>query len=184
MSKTTTLINGGVQLKKLLFLLRLSCLALVLAACSTSNTEPSNLETDEDYAAANARKIMASEQQFEQPSSILIVADSGPVVGEVGEYSWVIAEGAAMKNTLVDSDPAFKLVDLNQAVPLTVAEKNSIQFDFEPNAYEVILWTADGKEVNRYTSLAAINEKGPYVVEIFANFPQGDVHYAFAFDLQ
>ena len=69
-----------------------------------------------------------------------------------------------------------KLVDLNMPIHLN--------FEQEPDRYDIRIWSSENKVTATYSNLSDIKEKGKIVCEILATWQQGTASYAFALDIQ
>ena len=85
-------------------------------------------------------------------------------------------EAESLPPTAIVNLENAKLVDLNMPIHLN--------FEQQPDQYEIRIWSSDNKVTATYNNLSDIKERGKVVCEILATWQQGTASYAFALDIQ
>ena len=122
----------------------------------------------------------------ESPPALTLTIGEQTIKTSLGFHSWsytdkktgqqIGIQAESLPPTEVVSLDNAKLVDLNMPIHLN--------FEQQPDRYDIRIWGSDNKVTATYRNLSEIKEKGKVVCEILATWQQGTASYAFALDIQ
>lgn len=174
-------------MKKGIKIVLVSFVGIVITACSTSNeTKEFNEKTSGELNGIASKQLTESKKEnYPEPSKMALITSDGLYKMKRGAFSWSVFNNKTKetKTTHVDIVGPLGSVTLNDALPLTVSEEITFNFEFEPYRLEINIWEQDGTS-STYSSISDIQERGKYVVEFIAFYEQGTVTYVNAFDLK
>ena len=143
------------------------------------------------YKISDAAKLkeIIHEYSFlmnKKPPALTLTIDEQTIKISLGSYSWgytdektgqqIGVETESLSPTEVVSLENAKLVDLNKPI--------NLNFEQQPDRYDIRIWGSDNKVTATYKDLSDIKERGKVVCEILATWQQGTASYAFALDIQ
>ncbi len=122
----------------------------------------------------------------EKPPVLTLAIGEQTIKTSLGLHSWsyidkktgqqIGIQAESLPPTEAVSLETAKLVDLNMSI--------NLNFEQQPDRYDIRIWSSENKVTATYRDLSDIKEKGKVVCEILATWQQGTASYAFALDIQ
>ena len=127
----------------------------------------------------------SSASSNEKPPSLTLIVDEKEINMQRGGYSWSYfdKESGQTVTTETDHAPPNEMVNIEDGIALHLEEGISLNFEIEPNNYEIQLWDAT-EVIATYKEFADIEQRGKYIVVVIGNWEEDTVTYVKAFDIQ
>ena len=152
-------------------------------------TDIEDTHTLHKISDATKLKEIINEYSFlmnEKPPTLTITIGEQTIKTSLGLHSWSYIDRTTGEQTGIKAEtlPPTEVVDLENATLVDLNMPINMNFEHEPNRYEIRIWSSDNKVIATYKDLSDIKEKGKVVCEILATWQQGTASYAFALHIQ
>lgn len=143
------------------------------------------------YKISDAAKLkeIIHEYSFlmnEQPPPLTLTIGEQTIKTSLGLQSWSYIDRTTGEQIGIQAEtlPPTEVVDLDNAKVVDLTMPIHLDFEHEPDRYEIRIWNSDHTVTSTYTDWSDIKEKGKVVCEILATWQQGTASYAFALHIQ
>ena len=143
------------------------------------------------YKISDAAKLkeIIHEYSFlmnEKPPALTITIGEQTIQTALGLHSWSYIDRKTGEQTGIEAEslPPTEIVNLENAKLVDLNKPFNLDFEQEPDRYDIRIWSSENKVTATYRDLSDIKEKGKVVCEILATWQQGTASYAFALDIQ
>ncbi|MGM9943667.1 MAG: hypothetical protein ACI33M_01915 [Lysinibacillus sp.] len=143
------------------------------------------------YKISDAAKLkeIIHEYSFsmnESPPTLTITIGEHIIQTALGLHSWSYIDRKTGEQTGIEAQSLSptEIVNLENAKLVDLNKPINLNFEHEPDRYDIRIWSSDNKVSATYKDLSDIKEKGKIVCEILATWQQGTASYAFALDIQ
>ena len=159
--------------------------ATILTACNSEVSDNPPTHVNEEHKATSNLEI-TNFLMNERPPALTITIGEQTIKTSLGSHSWsytdektgqqIAIETESLSPTEIVSLENAKLVDFNMPI--------NLNFEQQPDRYDIRIWSNENKITATYRDLSDIKEKGKIVCEILATWEQGKASYSFALDIQ
>ncbi len=105
-------------------------------------------------------------------------------VSGLRNWSYIDRKTGERTGIKAESLPPTEVVNLDNAKVVDLSKPIHLNFEQEPDRYDIRIWSSENKVTATYRDLSDIKEKGKVICEILATWQQGTASYAFALDIQ
>ena len=143
------------------------------------------------YKVSDAAKLKEIIHEYsllmnEKPPALTLTIGEQTIKTSLGLHSWSYIDRATGEQIGIEAEtlPPTEVVDLESAKLVNLTMPIHLDFEHEPDQYEIRIWSSDHKVTATYKDWSDIKEKGKVVCEILATWQQGTASYAFALHIQ
>lgn len=159
--------------------------ASILSACNSevSDNQLTNIKVEHETTSdSESTNFLTSEK----PPSLTITIGEQTIRTSLGLYSWSYTDKKTGQQIGIKTEslPPTELVNLENAKLIDLNMPIHLNFEQQPDRYDINIWGNDNNIMAIYRELSDIKEKGKIVCEILATWQQGTASYAFALDVQ
>ena len=122
----------------------------------------------------------------EKPPALTITIGEQTIQTALGLHSWSYIDTKTGEQTGIEAQslPPTEIVNLENTKLVDLNKPINLNFQQQPDRYDIRIWGSDNKVIATYKDLSDIKERGKVVCEILATWQQGTASYAFALDIQ
>jgi len=122
----------------------------------------------------------------EKPPALTLTIGEQTIQAALGLHSWSYIDSKTGEQTGIKAQslPPTEIVNLENAELVDLNKPINLNFQQQPDRYDIRIWGSDNKVIATYKDLSDIKERGKVVCEILATWQQGTASYAFALDIQ
>ena len=122
----------------------------------------------------------------EKPPTLTLTIGEQTIQTSLGLHNWSYIDRKTGEQTGIKAEslPPTEVVDLENAKLVDLNMPINMNFEHEPDRYDIRIWSSDNKVTASYKDFSDIKERGKVVCEILATWQQGTASYAFALHIQ
>lgn len=163
---------------KRFYLIGVICMLCGLVGCNSSNKGP-----EQNFASsAHEKSREVNLTQTEKPPSLTITIGKKVIKTMQGGYSWSYSDSNTGQIVYIEADsmPPTELVNVEDAVSVSLSEPITLNFEKKPLNYEIRVYDNRDVRIATHDSFKHIKEKGKAIYEIWATWEEGTSSYAVA----
>lgn len=167
---------------KRFYLISAICILCALVGCNSSNEG----ETEQNVVSSgNEKSQEVNLTQTEKPPTLTLTFGNKVIKTIQGSYSWSYSDSNTGQIVYIhaDSMPSTELVNVEDAVSVSLSEPITINFEKEPLNYEIRVYDNSNDLIATYYNFKDVKEKGKAKYEILATWEEGTSSYAVALDV-